>query len=264
MRPSSDNHKSRREWRRLQASTVPGTARNTRHLWLVVDNATYESQSDVKALVASFPTRPLGSDPVSTYTQNGDVLFRLEHYEEALITYEQVLQLDPANSYAANCSGNALYKLGRFERAHLAYQQATQLDPQEAIFHYNQGCTLACLDRHEEALAAFEQAIRLDPSDAYAHNNAGNALYRLHRYERSLAAYERAIQLDPDQTPLAQSLITRSGRPCGLFFQVQGPRMVKTYAVWAGEEGRILFYDSQGVRFAQTRLSEGPDPRQLA
>jgi hypothetical protein len=71
-------------------------------------------------------------------------------------------------------------------------------------------------------------------------------------------------QLDPEQTPLHHSVITRSGRPCGLFFQVQGPRMVKTYAVWAGEEGRILFYDSQGQRFAHTRLSEGPNPRELA
>ena len=71
-------------------------------------------------------------------------------------------------------------------------------------------------------------------------------------------------QLDPAQTPIHQAVITRSGRPCGLFFQVQGPRMVKTYAVWAGEEGRILFYDSQGQRFAHTRLSEGPNPRELA
>jgi hypothetical protein len=70
-------------------------------------------------------------------------------------------------------------------------------------------------------------------------------------------------QLDPSQTPLRQALITRSGRPCGLFFQVQGPRMVKTYAVWAGEEDRILFYDSAGARFAQSRLSEAPDSRQL-
>jgi hypothetical protein len=71
-------------------------------------------------------------------------------------------------------------------------------------------------------------------------------------------------QLDPEQTPLHQSVIMRSGRPCGLFFEVQGPRRVKTYAVWAGEEGRILFYDSQGQRFAQTRLSEGPSTRELA
>jgi hypothetical protein len=26
---------------------------------------------------------------------------------------------------------------------------------------------------------------------------------------------------------------------------------------------RILFYDAAGQRFAQTRLSEGPDPRQI-
>jgi hypothetical protein len=70
-------------------------------------------------------------------------------------------------------------------------------------------------------------------------------------------------QLDPAQTPLHQSVIRRSGRPCGLFFQVQGPRSVKAYAVWAGEEGKILFYDSQGTRFATAMLSEGPSPREL-
>ena len=70
--------------------------------------------------------------------------------------------------------------------------------------------------------------------------------------------------LDPEQTPLRQALITRAGKPCGLFFQAQGPRLVKTYAVWAGEEDRVLFYDSSGVRFAETRLSEGPDPLELA
>ena len=71
-------------------------------------------------------------------------------------------------------------------------------------------------------------------------------------------------QLDPAQTPLRQAVITRAGRPCGLFFQVQGPRLVKTYAVWAGEEDRILFYDSNSQRFAEVRLSEAPDPRKLA
>ena len=30
--------------------------------------------------------------------------------------------------------------------------------------------------------------------------------------------------LDPDQTPLGLTLITRKGKPCGLFFHVQGPR----------------------------------------
>ena len=69
--------------------------------------------------------------------------------------------------------------------------------------------------------------------------------------------------LDPQQTPLNQAPITRHGKPCGLFFQAHGPRLLRTYAVWAGEENRILFYDGSGLRFAETRLSDAPDPRQL-
>jgi hypothetical protein len=70
--------------------------------------------------------------------------------------------------------------------------------------------------------------------------------------------------LEPSQTPLFQALMTRRDKPCGLFFQVQGPRLLKTYAVWAGEENRILFYDSTGERFAETRLSDAPDPLKAA
>jgi hypothetical protein len=83
---------------------------------------------------------------------------------------------------------------------------------------------------------------------------------RLHVHERLCAR----DHLDPLQTPLEQALIVRSGKPCGLFFEVRGPRLQKTYALWAGEENRILFYDSTGQRFAESRLSEGPDPEDVA
>lgn len=73
----------------------------------------------------------------------------------------------------------------------------------------------------------------------------------------------RHDNLDPDQTPMEQAIITRKGQPCGLFFQVQGPRLLKNYAIWAGEENRILYYNSSGERVAETKLSEAPDPRAL-
>jgi hypothetical protein len=77
---------------------------------------------------------------------------------------------------------------------------------------------------------------------------------------RTLCAQDH---LDPEQTPLQEAVLRRSGRVCGLFFHVQGPRLLKAYAVWAGEENRILFYDSTGLRTAEARLSEGPDPQLL-
>ena len=66
------------------------------------------------------------------------------------------------------------------------------------------------------------------------------------------------------EEPLDVLAVERTSEFFGLYFVLQGPRRVATYAVWAGDEDRILFYDSQGQRFAQTRLCEAPDPRQLA
>jgi hypothetical protein len=71
-------------------------------------------------------------------------------------------------------------------------------------------------------------------------------------------------RLDPGQTPIRRALIKRGGKPCGLFFEVQGPRLLKAHAVWAGEENRIIFYDSTGQRFGEVHLSEAPDPLKLA
>jgi hypothetical protein len=70
--------------------------------------------------------------------------------------------------------------------------------------------------------------------------------------------------LDPDQTPLHEAVIRRAGLPCGLFFQVRGPRLLTSYAVWGGPERRILFYDAAGERFAESRLRTGPGLEGLA
>jgi hypothetical protein len=65
--------------------------------------------------------------------------------------------------------------------------------------------------------------------------------------------------LDPRYTPLYHTILRKQGRPCGMFFHVQGPRLVKAYAVWTADENRLLCYDGQGNRFDEILLSEGPD-----
>ena len=69
----------------------------------------------------------------------------------------------------------------------------------------------------------------------------------------------RADRLDPKQAPLKQSPVRRGGKPCGLLFHVEGPRLLRTSAVWAADERRILFYDSTGVRAKEVRLTESPE-----
>ena len=66
-------------------------------------------------------------------------------------------------------------------------------------------------------------------------------------------------RLDPEQAPLKQSPLVRRGKLCGLVFHVEGPRMLRTSAVWAADENRILLYDSTGHRAREIRLTESPE-----
>jgi hypothetical protein len=74
--------------------------------------------------------------------------------------------------------------------------------------------------------------------------------------------------LDPAQTPMFRTPLRKAGRNCGLVFHVEGPRLLRTSAVWSADDDRIIFYDSTGNRFHETRLSESPlvphDPRDPA
>ncbi len=64
--------------------------------------------------------------------------------------------------------------------------------------------------------------------------------------------------LDPAQAPLFRTPLRRGGRACGLVFHVEGPRLLRTSAVWSSEDARIIFYDSSGLRFHEIDLSESP------
>jgi hypothetical protein len=65
--------------------------------------------------------------------------------------------------------------------------------------------------------------------------------------------------LDPQQAPLVRVPLAKAGRVCGAVFHVEGPRLLRTSAVWSADDGRVLFYDSTGQRVRAVRLSEGPD-----
>ncbi|MCE9551966.1 MAG: hypothetical protein K8T91_01125 [Planctomycetes bacterium] len=57
---------------------------------------------------------------------------------------------------------------------------------------------------------------------------------------------------------MSERILTRSGRPCGIYFCVHGPRQVKLSAIWETDRNTILFYGSDGERFQKTQLHDAP------
>ena len=58
--------------------------------------------------------------------------------------------------------------------------------------------------------------------------------------------------------PFAERILARSGKPCGIFFCLYGPRSVKFTAIWETERNTILFYGSSGERIMKTQLTHAP------
>ncbi|MGL4423355.1 MAG: hypothetical protein ACRCZF_22040 [Gemmataceae bacterium] len=62
--------------------------------------------------------------------------------------------------------------------------------------------------------------------------------------------------LEPTSTPCFQMPLHRDGRITAWLFHIEGPRQLRTSAVWSIPEDRVLFYNSTGQKFHEVQLME--------
>jgi|SRR5215467_2903863 len=89
-------------------------------------------------------------------------------YKEALSSYDQILQQEPACLEALYKKASILYQTSHAQEALMTYEQLLQLDSESAKAYVGMGWALTSLRQHEESLAAFDQALQLDPSSRKA------------------------------------------------------------------------------------------------
>jgi tetratricopeptide (TPR) repeat protein len=135
---------------------------------------------------------------VEDWLDQGFCLGILERYDEALVTFNKVIELEPNEVIAWFNQGVTLRHLERYDEALASFNKAIELEPNEAIAWFNRGVTLRHLERYDEALASFNKAIELDPNYLQAWVNRGAALGNLGRYDEALASCDKAIELDPN------------------------------------------------------------------
>ena len=121
-----------------------------------------------------------------------------KNYLEALLLYNEALQLEPENVDAWFGKGFSLENLNRYEESLAAYDKARAINPDYALAWQGRGVSLHKLNRDAEAIAAYDKAIELNPDAAAAWNNRGVSLEKLNRYEEAIASYDKALELNPD------------------------------------------------------------------
>jgi tetratricopeptide (TPR) repeat protein len=134
--------------------------------------------------------------------QAGFLLLLSGKAEQALGLLDRSDQLKPGHAPTVQMRALALQTLGRVEEAHAEIARAHVLDPRDAEICNTLGVLLRKLGRQEEALGWFDKALKLRPDFAAAQGNKAYTLGRLHRFGEALAIYAAAKAANPDNTEM--------------------------------------------------------------
>jgi tetratricopeptide (TPR) repeat protein len=113
------------------------------------------------------------------WTNKSALLWRLNRFQESLVTSQQALGINPKSDIAWFNRGLAMMSLGRNQDAVVAYSRAIAIDLKNADYWTGRGLALLALDKNADALVSFEQALKLNPSQTQAIINKAIAVERL-------------------------------------------------------------------------------------
>ncbi|MEQ8466281.1 tetratricopeptide repeat protein [Coleofasciculus sp. E1-EBD-02] len=132
------------------------------------------------------------------WLKRGWCLSNLKRYEEALISCDKAIELEPNYASAWGLRGAVLAAIERYEEALVSCDKAIELDPNYASAWGLRGAVLAAIERDEEALVSCDKAIELEPNYAPAWELRGTLLEDLKRYEEALISCDKTIELEPN------------------------------------------------------------------
>jgi Flp pilus assembly protein TadD len=103
----------------------------------------------------------------------------------------------PQSSFLQNQFGLVLSDENKYEEAILHYQEAIQLQPNFGEAYNNLGVALLNLKRYDEALGYFKEAVRLQPGLYKTYNNIGNILVYQGKYDEAIQMYRKSLEIQP-------------------------------------------------------------------
>ena len=89
------------------------------------------------------------------------------------------------------------FKLGKYENAIETFDKMIQINPNNAKIIYNKGYPLLQLKRYQEAIDCYDKAIELDSNLSNAYLAKGICLDGMDRFDESTDCYKKVIEIDP-------------------------------------------------------------------
>jgi tetratricopeptide (TPR) repeat protein len=139
------------------------------------------------------------------YLQLARLYEETQRLEEALSTYERIIEVDPMGEPAqfsllkkSLIGGIFLARSGDFDGALRLFKSAAEIAPDDPTAHYNIGQVYLRKKDEAKAEEAFRKVVALDPRHQEAYLHLGNLYERQKRMEEALEAFVNAAQINPN------------------------------------------------------------------
>ncbi|HVS93591.1 MAG TPA: VWA domain-containing protein [Mucilaginibacter sp.] len=119
--------------------------------------------------------------------EKGDDFYSKGNYNEAILTYQRILEREPKNMIVLFNFGNAQFKLRHYRQSTLAFEQVSLSSDKKLSqrSYYNLGVSLTRMNKLNEAAAAFQKAILLNTKDEESRENLQFLLNKLRQQSSS-------------------------------------------------------------------------------
>ncbi len=176
-----------------------------RHQGHSVEPTTGQFVLDFERVGAVISAKPVSGNvkPIATYESISELFTRgvamEEHpstHDEAILSYQKVLELEPTHAAAHINLGTLYYNRHDFVSAEKHYRAAVASDPRYALAYFDLGNVLDETGRVQEAAESYRTALQLAPTYADAHYNLALAYERLSHPRRALHHWKAYLKLD--------------------------------------------------------------------
>jgi len=167
-----------------------------------------EIENDLDGAASFYARVTGGANAAAARVRLALILYRLGDPEKAL----RSLELFPATDMAStlqlvNARGELLMRLERYDEALALYDAELQRYPDEQSLRYSRAFLLDRMGRIDDALAVLQELLQENPQDPIALNALGYTLAdRTDRYQEAYGYISQALEYSPDSPAIIDSM----------------------------------------------------------
>jgi serine/threonine protein kinase len=123
---------------------------------------------------------------------------KLMRNQEALVSYQQAVELDPKMDKAWQQIGFILRDRMDYQNAEAAFLRASEIDPSSGATLQGLAETYMIMQDYDKALSTYEKLLRIEPNNESAHYNLGTIYLGKKDFPKAKQSFLNTIEINPN------------------------------------------------------------------